>query len=319
MRNILVPLDGSAFGERALPMAFDLARRAGATVHLVHVHDLALLPFTFEGYGAFDPVWTERHRADAAAYLENLAARAARQGVDVRLRLLEAPVVESIADHAERIDADLIVMTTHGRGGVSRAWLGSVADDLVRVAPMPVLMVRPAETEAEAEETASPRHILVPLDGSPLAAAALDEAAAIAALEDARVTLVHVISPMFAAGPPYAATAASFDDNDFRRERERAERYLRDVAAQLAGRVGTVRSLLITHPHAATAIREVVRDEDVDLIVLASHGRSGVARWALGSVADKLIRSGVAPVLVVRPGKPAAGHRVQEHAAGAVQ
>jgi nucleotide-binding universal stress UspA family protein len=319
MRNILVPLDGSAFGERALPMAYELARRAGATVHLVHVHDLALLPFTFEGYGAFDPVWTERHRADAATYLEGLAERAGQVGVNVRLRLLEAPIVESIADYAERVEADLIVMTTHGRGGVSRAWLGSVADDLVRAATVPVLMLRPTETEAEAEEAAALRHILVPLDGSPLAAAALDEAAAIAAIEGARVTLVHVISPLYAAGPPYAATVASYDAEAYRLERERAERYLHRVAAELAGRVGTVRSLLITHPHPATAIREIAHDEDVDLIVIASHGRGGVARWALGSVADKLIRSGAVPVLVVRPGQLASDRPARQQAAAAVQ
>jgi nucleotide-binding universal stress UspA family protein len=307
MRNILVPLDGSPFGEHALPKAIALAASSGAVLHVVHVHDSPTLPFTLEGYSLFDSGWTERSRAASRGYLEGIAANHAMPaGVTTCVRLLEAPVVESLVEYAEGHDIDLIVMTTHGRGGLSRAWLGSVADELIREVGVPVLLLRPTREPAGtgAAVEAPIAEVLLPLDGSPLAAAALTPAVDMALLTGARLTLLHVVPPMFMAGPPYSPVAASFDADAYRLERARAERYLTDMAAKVPASVGEVRSLLVTHAQPAIAIGETATELGVDLIVLATHGRGGVARWALGSVADKLVRSGTSAVLVIRPGVP---------------
>jgi nucleotide-binding universal stress UspA family protein len=308
MRNVLVPLDGSPFGEAVLPTAVAYAAKTGATLHLVHVLDSPVLPFSFEGYAMFDPGWTERFRSESRRYLEGIAsAHAGPAGVRTCVRLLEAPVVESLVEYAERSEIDLIVMATHGRGGVSRTWLGSVADELIREVRIPVLLLRPPvpttgeEQAAVTEEVAGAREILVPLDGSPLAESALAPAMDVAALTGARLTLLNVAPPIYMAGLPYAPAAVTFDAEAYRLERARAEQYLLRISERIQPVLKDVRVLLVTHAQPAVAIRETALREGSDLIVLATHGRGGVARWALGGVADKLIRSGAAPVLVVRP------------------
>jgi nucleotide-binding universal stress UspA family protein len=303
MRDILVPLDGSSFGEQALPAAVELARASGALLHLVHVHDSPVLPFSIEGYGAFDPVWSEAWRARASAYLEQQAAiHAEPAGVATALRLLEAPVVEALIEHIEQVGADLVVMTTHGRGGFSRVWLGSVADELVRHAGVPVLLLRPASGAAEmARRAALPSHVLVPLDGSPLAETALEPAVELARLSGARLSLLHVLPPMFAVGAPYGAAGVTFDADTYRLEHLRAERYLTGLVQRLRPEFTDVATMILTDPHPAAAIRNCARAGQVDLIALATHGRGGLSRWVIGSVADKVIRSGGPAVLAVRP------------------
>ena len=144
-RNILVPLDGSPFGEHALPIAYALARRAGAQVHLVRVHEpLAAMVPVMAGWapGAEMEQWTREVAESQSAYVRGVAEQAP---ADVRVtpRLLHGMVLDALEVDAQRIGADLVVMTTHGRGGIARAWLGSVADGLVRRLHVPVLLVRP--------------------------------------------------------------------------------------------------------------------------------------------------------------------------------
>jgi nucleotide-binding universal stress UspA family protein len=316
IRNILVPLDGSAFGEQALTRAITVARRHGATIHLVHVHGLPVLPLSAEGMGAFDPDWPERQRADEAAYLEQVAADRVRHHGEVVVRLLEAPIADALSQYIAAESIDLVVMTTHGRGGISRAWLGSVADELVRATTVPLMLIRPTEdlpigaisafSGAASAGVASPTRVLLPLDGSPLAEAAIEPTIDVLG-GDAQVTLLHVIPPMYVAGAPYGTSPATFDAEAHAAEQSRAGRYLTAVAERLRPQVAGVTGLVVTHAQPATAVRETARNIGADLTALATHGRSGAARWALGSVADKLIRAGDTPVLVVRP--HAAGER----------
>jgi len=168
-RSLLVPLDGSAFAEQALPFALSIARRAGATINLVRVH----VPYAYmsaEGVTPWSYQWDTEIREHERAYLDGISKRlTAAQSVPVTYRLLEGPVVaEVIQHHATATGADLIVMTTHGRGPLSRFWMGSVADELVRRATTPVLLVRPQETAVDLAADRVLKHILIPLDGSTL-------------------------------------------------------------------------------------------------------------------------------------------------------
>lgn len=143
-RSLLVPLDGSDFGEHALPLALSLARRLGAALQVVHVHVPA-----WGVYGELGPydeatahVLRDRDRAYVDAVVRRLAAVA---DIVPSSALLDGPVADTISRHAAAIGADLLVMTTHGRGPLTRFWLGSVADALVRQASIPVLLVQPKE------------------------------------------------------------------------------------------------------------------------------------------------------------------------------
>jgi nucleotide-binding universal stress UspA family protein len=160
-KSLLVPLDGSAFGEHALPLALSLARRANASIQLVHVQ----VPQVYsEGLAALSGVLDERARKEAQDYLDGLARRiAAVSSVPLTPVLLTGTIAEAIHDQAVRTAASLVVLTTHGRGPLSRFWLGSVADELLRRLPMPVLLVRPEEKPAVLDRERVIRRLLIPL------------------------------------------------------------------------------------------------------------------------------------------------------------
>ena len=142
IRRILVPLDGSAFGEYALRRAIALARRHDATLDLAHVHEVASLVL-MEGVPLIDAgVELEGLQSDRG-YLDAMLQRVAALGVEASATLLDGPTVAALETRAEQLDVDLIVLATHGRGPLSRAWLGSVADGLARHTSRPLLLVRP--------------------------------------------------------------------------------------------------------------------------------------------------------------------------------
>ena len=137
-KPILVPLDGSTFSEHALPIAAQLARRSGAPLHLVRVHEVATALAPPDGVPAYDLRWDAALRLQDEEYLRAVAARCAEQeGITARTALLDGPVAAALAAFVAALDIGQIVMTTHGRGGISRAWVGSVADALCDVPRCP--------------------------------------------------------------------------------------------------------------------------------------------------------------------------------------
>ncbi len=301
-RNILVPLDGSPFGEHALPIAYAIARRAGAHVHLVRVHEpIASLVPAMAGWapGPEMEQWTRELAETESAYLRSVGEQATRD-VRVSPRLLHGVVLDALDVDAQRMAADLVVMTTHGRGGIARAWLGSVADGVVRRLHIPVLLVRPGMDPPKPCDDPCFRRVVVPLDGSALAEAALEPAIEVARLAEARITVVQVLPPPYffdtveaqQVGPRTAELA---------RIREQAGVYLARVCGDLAGRGLQATSQLLVDARPAHAIARYAQDANADLIALATHGRGGATRLLLGSVADKVLRTSPVPVLVLRP------------------
>jgi len=301
-RSVLVPLDGSRFGEQALPLALTVARRAGARLELVHKH-VPPAPLHPDGMLAREHALDTTSRAQEQAYLDGVAGRLARAGnITVTSALVEGPTVEALDEHAVGTGADLVVMTTHGRGPLSRFWLGSVADALLRRLPMPVLLVRPGEEE-EPDRTAAPalRHVLVPLDGSPHAEEILKPALALGALTGADYTLLRVVEPVPVVGvdlPGYAAAGTDLASLD--KLQGDARVYLNGVAARLRGQGLHVQTRVAVNAQAAGAILDEAGRRGQDLIALETHGRGGLARLLLGSVADKVLRGATTPVLVHR-------------------
>ena len=301
-RTILVPLDGSAFGEQALPVALGIARRAGATVRLAHVHPLEQSAYINE------PVTPRNARdlqAQAAelAYLERVAQCASPcLGAPVLIDLLDGPVAATLCAHAQAHDIDLIVMSTHGRGALARVWLGSVAAALVRQAPAPILLVRPQE--AYTHQTHEPvfRHVLIPLDGSPFAEQAIEPAITLGTLTQARYTLLQALDPLVAehTHPPYSV---GLDRRLLPEVQAQAVAYLERIAACLRGQSLEVQTSLVVGPP-AHAISDYVRAHAVDLIAMATHGHGAVSRVLLGSVADAVVHTSDVPVLLNRPSAP---------------
>lgn len=289
---ILVPLDGSSFAEQALPLALHLARQSDATLHLAHVH---VAESQTSNAGARDLHQRERERA----YLDSVAERLAPTRRDmIQTALLDGPVAESIAAYAATCRSDLVVLSTHGRGGLSRLWLGSVADRLMRRLSIPLLLTRPHGGD-QATSAAPPAvgHILIPLDGTEASERILPHALALGRLMGARYTLLQTLELL---GPIAGREADTPTERDLTELIEDARSYLDRIAARLRAESLSVHTELLIGPP-ALMILDYARDHAVDLIALETQGRSGAARLFVGSVADKVVRGAYAPVLLHRP------------------
>jgi nucleotide-binding universal stress UspA family protein len=301
-RTILVPLDGSAFGEQALPVALGIARRAGATVRLAHVHVVEQPAYINEPATSGDAGDLQAQAAEHA-YLEQVAQCASpRLGAPMLIDLLDGPVASALCAHAQVHGIDLIVMSTHGRGALARVWFGSVAAALVRQALAPILLVRPQKAFTHPAHEPVFRHVLIPLDGSPFAEQAIEPAITLGSLTQARYTLLQALDPLVAehTHPPYPV---GLDRRLLPEVRARAVAYLEHIAACLRGRSLDVQTCLVVGPP-AHAINDYVRAHAVDLIAMATHGQGGVSRLLLGSVADAVVHISDVPVLLNRPSAP---------------
>ncbi|MBL8796281.1 MAG: universal stress protein [Planctomycetia bacterium] len=307
-RTILVPLDGSAFSEQALPLAGGLARAAGAVLHLVQVHNPVVTPDFAEGLvtSASFPSLDEAARANERAYLDRVVQRL--RGVvevPVSCALLDDPIAASLDAEAQARQAGLIVMTTHGRGAFNRFWLGSVADQLLRRSTTPILLMRPQETAPELRHPPKLQRLLVPLDGSPLAEGILAPAQTLGKLSDAEYTLLQVLDPLLPAGRDAEGFVVSgLAPAAMKELKTQAEGYLTGVAGRMQARPEAVQRRVVVGTQIAETILEQAGALSVDAIAIATHGRGGWRRLLLGSVADKVVRGAHVPVLVYRPAAP---------------
>ncbi len=294
-RNVLLPVDGSSFSEHAIPYASAIARRARARIHVVLVHTpLAHYAAEFAPTPLVEQ-WEKEFREKEARYVDGLVESLRKRGLDAVAENLEGEVARCLIQRSKS-EADLLVMATHGRGGLERAWLGSVADEVIHHVRLPVLLVEPRR-DALPPDDPSFEHILVATDGSRAAAAATDEALKVARLFDARLTLLRVVSVPAGLSSPYIPHAALMDRETTKKRCEEAETFLAELAEELATetRVGT-RVELAYHP--AHGILDTLAELDCDLVVVGTHRKSRLARIVLGSVADKVLRASPMPVLI---------------------
>ena len=293
---ILVPLDGSTESAAALAPAAEIARRAGGRLVLVTAPvvvgvdvppwfgaapmQAGAVPVDLPDIDAL----IRQAEVDSVAYLKAQADDAAALGVTADTQILESPPAEAILGAAEAHDAWLIVMATHGRGGLSRWAIGSVAEHVIHRSTRPLVLVR---TGAAAPFAL--RRIAVMLDGSPTARAVLPTVTSLARAFDAAVTLVYV------AGDPQLDGFEAARDVQIADVTEHLA--VEAVALRAAGIDAAAR--VIDGGDVAAAM-QTLADEGVDLIALTTHGRTGLLRLALGSVADKVVRGAPVPVLLQR-------------------
>jgi nucleotide-binding universal stress UspA family protein len=300
-RSILVPVDQSPLAEQAIPIALAIAERARSKIKLVHVHRELRPLFELEpsqDYVELRLAMRKSGREYLRTLTRHLQQRIGRAASSV---MLTGPVAPTLATYVKDLRADLVVMTSHGYGGLRRIWLGSVADELVRTVEVPVLLVRPAENENP--DPASFRRIVVPLDGSPLAEEILVPAVVLGRLWSAELNLIQIVHPLpYAAGAvPKPLRSTAHYNPLVSRELEIARAYLEGIAGSLRDQQVTGSSRAVVGASVAETLVDSAHQEGAGLIALATHGRSGVRRLVLGSVADKLLRATELPVLVYRP------------------
>jgi nucleotide-binding universal stress UspA family protein len=293
-RSILVPLDGSLPSEQSLPYAADLARRSGAALHLAYVHMPLIVGEGMLYLGTPDvQLWEEEKN-----YLLSVVDRLKKMKLDkVSAHVLEGPIAETLQERALGEECDLVVMTTHGRGPVSRFWLGSVADQLVHRLPIPLLLIRTREETSPAVVEPAIRDILVAVDGTPASEQILEPAGELAKILGASCTLMRVLpaaAPSRVEDLPEVAVALAD------KLRAEAHVYLQRMADSLRDRGIAARTRILAHAHPATAILNEAVSGEYGMLALETQGRHGLPRLFLGSVADKVIRGATVPVLVHR-------------------
>jgi len=235
--------------------------------------------------------------------------------VAVSARVLDGSVGEALSARVRATGADLVVMTTHGRGPLGRLLLGSFADQLVRRADVPLLLVRPGEALPDFAADSLPRRVLVPLDGSPLAEEILGPATSLAKLMKAEVVLMRIVPPALSSNyptpsegiKPFGEALLKQLENQEAAARREAGVYLEGVARRLRSEGLTVATRVASNDRPAAAILEQAQVDATDLIALETHGRHGITRLFLGSVADKVLREASVPMLVQRPQPGPAG------------
>jgi nucleotide-binding universal stress UspA family protein len=296
--SLLVPLDGSSFGEQALPIALSLARRAGARLELVHVHE----PLEFPDLN-LPALAADNRRAGEQArdYLDDVLQRvSAVSPVKARQTLLEGSVADRLCDFVTAQRIDLIVMASHGRGLLSRFWFGSVATSLVERMPAPVLVVPPGETGPSLEADPAPRRFLIPLDGSPFAEQVIPLAVALGSLTSADYQLLRVVPPVLTGGfETLPRSPAGIGSSTSELLEFQAKDYLRGVVGRVPG-MYTARTHVAVDWPTAKSILAYADSHAIDLIAMETHGHGSLGRIFLGSVADKVVRGSTVPVLLHR-------------------
>lgn len=310
-KKILVPLDGSVEAETVLPFVRDIAARFNSEVDILsvglgsktrrvnqllddyvhhaieHLQDNAITCHAVLLYG--DPQKDTLDFAEITAQKRTLKARG---------KVVYGGPAEKILQYTQQNNVNLIIMATHGHGGLRRWWLGSVFEKVISQCTVPVLVIHSKHVkEIDRDRRATFKRILAPLDGSETGESALHDAVAVALKTGASMVLLHVIPEPHVIearmlGPEFASFVKAMHDA--------GEKYLGRVHSRLSEK-GIDTTIRIVSGDPAQQIINVATHEKVDLIAMSTHGRSGIARFVMGSVADKILHASRLPMWLVRP------------------
>jgi nucleotide-binding universal stress UspA family protein len=296
--KIIVPLDGSKLAEQIVPYAARLAAALGASLELLHVIDPSTIgePPDHDRHAPNVDQLLDQRKEWAQTYLRDIAMHLDTDGTRVEIRVAVGSPERVIAGAARPEGQDLVAMATHGRLGLPRLVLGSVAEKVLHHGNAPLLLCRPAAGAGSSSRP--PRSVVVPLDGSGLAERALPAASFIARQVQAKVLLIRV-TPANTAGEPVLQEMRPDKYRMVTQGEANAKVYLKSQVHALRVSKTDADSLLTSGDPAAEIIR-ITRGIPDGLVVMSTHGRSGMARMVLGSVADRVVRESGTPVLLVR-------------------
>ncbi len=292
IKKVLFPTDFSRCADQAYPYALRMVRQHGAELHVFHCR----VPYEGDGESALSSAGELQKLVQRLTAGENGAAdRSVQQSIPMVFREERAiSAAQSILEYAGEHDIDLIVMGTHGRRGVKHLLLGSVAEEVVRYARIPVLTVRESKVP---KAGSSIQRILVPMDFSDYAQHALAYAKELAALHEAEMQLLHVVQEVM--HPAFYVTGRT-SIFEFTPEVEKTS--VENMCSML-GRVGgpnVSAEIYLKEGHPAQQIVQFAQEYRSDLIVIATHGLTGVQHFLVGSVAEKVVRTSPVPVFVVK-------------------
>ncbi len=292
LERILIPLDGSPVAEAVLPQVGRLLKRQDSEVLLVHAVSIPPIPDVNYALLAGEP------KAEAEKYAAGVEARLAAEGVRVRSIVKVGYPADVILDAVEKERATMVAMSTHGRSGLSRWVFGSIAEKVLRVCPVPVLLLRSRGAAGPAPAGELPmRGILVPVDGSEGSLSVIPRAGELARLFNARLVVLRVLEGPGVgflgelverpAVPPAPPSTGAPDE---------VTRY----AAERLTAFGVPVVTLSVHGDPAGAILDIAASHNCDLVAMSTHGRRGPSRWVFGSVTEKVLHACPVPMLVVR-------------------
>ena len=293
--RILVPLDGSELAEVALPYAEELAGRLGFEIRLIHVSESG----------------EDRYRHMGQYYIQGMA-ETTKLGAESHLKRMGEKTIkvqsaspighpaEEIADYADRENIGLIVMATHGRSGIKRWPLGSVADKVARAAKQPVALIRARGGRPDVRRKGILQEALIPLDGSKESEAVIPYVEELASKLQAKVVLFQAVAlayHVYTSGD--TAAQVPYTEEEMEPLKANAKVYLEKVESELKSK-GIITGIEVRVGDAAEQIIKVADEINADLVAMSTHGGSGLSRWVFGSVADKVLHSGNTPLLLVR-------------------
>lgn len=293
--KILVPLDGSDLAEIALPYAEELAGALGCEITLIHVSESA-----DEKYENMHQLYIEKIVEATRQGAERCRNNKRTKKIEVSSVHLTGHVAEQIVDYADKENIGLIVMTTHGRSGISRWLLGNVAAKVVRATKRPVALIRAKDILPEACAERKFNKVLVPLDGSKASEVVIPHVSELASKLKTEVVLFQVVAPSyFVYAIPGEAVLQPHSPEDLQNMIEHSKFYLDKVSAEFRDKgIETTSEVGIGGP--AEEIIRVADEMQVDMVIMSTHGHSSISLWAFGSNADKVLHAGNTPVLLVR-------------------
>jgi nucleotide-binding universal stress UspA family protein len=302
--NILVPLDGSDLAECVLPhLEAIIIRGRAVNIRFIYVIDSLDVPFTKEEFK--DKIESEA-RTSASHYLHEVVDRLGYDG-SVTTEVVIGKTADAIMDYAAKHSIDLILMATHGRSGMSRWARGSVADKVIRASTTPVWLVRAGMQEEAFYEEWPKISIMVPLDGSEFGESVLPHAEAAAKQLSADLVDIVLVRVCELFTEPHYPPAMKMSWEEYQkyeedRCKEICRKYLAGVEETMTARGFRVRTEVQVGDTAKTLI-EYADNNAISLIVMSTHGRSGLSRLAFGSIAEKILHEVSRPVLLIRQPK----------------
>jgi nucleotide-binding universal stress UspA family protein len=295
---ILVPLDGSLLAECVLPHAIAIARAFNARIILLRVLEKNQANGSAQIFNLLN--WQIK-KTEAKLYLEKIRARLLKSQLQIEATVLEGLVAESITEFAESQGVKLIILSSHGRSGLSQWRISSVTQKVIFSAPTSILIIRAHQPAANELMEQPYRQILVPLDGSWRAENVLPLTTLMARFHKAQIHIVHVVKkPEMARHMPLAAEDVDLSNRIVERNREEAIRYLDQLRLRSSLDNINVQTHLITSDNAAAAIHGLVEQEHIEMVALSAHGYSGNNQWPYGSLVNNFILYSTVPLLIVQ-------------------
>jgi nucleotide-binding universal stress UspA family protein len=296
LQTVLIPLDGSTLAECAVSHSVAIAQTFNARIVLLHILEEPSVTNTQQ---AVDPLNWHIRKSEARAYLDFVATHVEQSGLPVQSVILEGRAADQIVAYAESHDVDLIVLSSHGRSGLSNWSISSIAGKVTRHASTSLMLVRASQPDQPVDK---PYHrLLVPLDGSRRAEYALPIATALARKYESELLLVHVVTrPEMARRTPPPEEDIELANRLLERNRDEGARYLDELQGRLRSDNFDVRTRLLVCEYLTDALHDLVAQESADLVIMSAHGLSGEPRWHHGRVVSSFIDYGTTPLLIIQ-------------------